>query len=77
MLHQNILAHCFEKKTGVNYTTYLRNYRINKAKKLLIGSNLRLYEIAEKAGYSDPKYFSRVFREVTGQLPDEYRKMNK
>lgn len=71
------LGTLFREKTGVNYTTYLRNYRINKAKKLLIGSNLRLYEISEKAGYSDPKYFSRVFREVTGQLPDEYRKMNK
>jgi hypothetical protein len=33
-----------------------------------------LYEIAEKTGYSDPKYFSKVFREATGLTPAEYRK---
>ena len=48
-----------------------------KAKKLLIGTELKLYEIAEKVGYSTPKYFSKIFKEVTGQLPADYRKLNK
>lgn len=71
------LSTLFRDKTGTNFTTYLRNYRINKAKELLIGTQLKLYEVAEKVGYSDPKYFSRVFRKCIGQLSAEYRRMNR
>lgn len=67
----------FHKEMGVNFSTYIKNFRMSKAKELLIGTQLRLYEIAEKVGYSDPKYFSRVFKETTGQLPADYRKTHK
>lgn len=42
-----------------------------------LGTQLKLYEIAQLVGYTDAKYFSRVFRECTGQLPAEYRKTYK
>ena len=61
----------------MNFSAYIRNFRITKAKELLIGTSLKLYEIAEKVGYSDAKYFSRVFKETTGQLPADYRKTHK
>ena len=64
----------FHKETGENFSTYIRNYRIGKAKELLVGTGMKLYEIAERVGYADPKYFSKVFRDVTGMLPAEYRK---
>ena len=64
----------FHKETGMTYSAYIKDYRISKAKELLISTNMKLYEIAEKVGYQDPKYFSKVFREVTGQLPAEYRR---
>lgn len=64
----------FHKETGTTFSAYIRNYRIAKAKELLLGTSLKLYEIAERVGYSDPKYFSKVFRDVTGQLPADYRK---
>ena len=64
----------FHKEMGITFSTYMKNYRINKAKELLCGTHLKLYQIAAKVGYSDPKYFSKVFREVTGQLPADYRK---
>lgn len=67
----------FHKEMGVTFSSYMKNYRIKKAKELLIGTDLKLYEIAEKVGYSDSKYFGQVFRECTGQLPTEYRKANK
>lgn len=67
----------FHREVGVNFSTYLRNYRIGKAKELLCGTTLKLYEIAERVGYADPKYFSKVFREATGVLPAEYRKTYK
>lgn len=67
----------FHKEVGVSFSSYMKEYRIQKAKKLLLGTNLKLYEIADQVGYSDPKHFSKVFREITGQLPAEYRKLNK
>lgn len=67
----------FRKEKGVTFSNYMKECRITKAKKLLIGSKMKVFEIADKLGYSDAKYFSRVFRESTGQLPAEYRKMNK
>lgn len=67
----------FHKETGVTFSAYIKNYRITKAKELLVGTSLKLYEIAERVGYFDPKYFSKVFRDVTGQLPAEFRKSSK
>lgn len=67
----------FNKEIGTNFSSYLTNYRINKAKGLLIGTELKLYEIADLVGYNDAKYFSRVFKKTTGQLPAEYRNIYK
>lgn len=66
----------FRMETGVTFSNYMRDYRVSKAKELLLGTNLKLYEIADKVGYNDPKYFSRVFKESTGYIPADYRKMN-
>lgn len=71
------LSSQFHKATGETFSAYMRNYRMQKAKELLLGTQMKLYEIAEAVGYSDGKYFSRVFRECTGCLPAEYRKRNK
>ena len=68
------LGTLFHREVGTSFSTYIRNIRIDKAKELLCGTQLKLYEIAEATGYSDPKYFSKVFREVTGFTPAEYRK---
>lgn len=64
----------FHQVVGETFSTYIRNYRISKAKELLLGTQLKLNQIAMKVGYSDPKYFSQVFKKVTGQLPGEYRR---
>ncbi|MCR4740855.1 MAG: response regulator, partial [Lachnospiraceae bacterium] len=58
------LGTLFRKETGVTFSTYIKKYRIQKAKELLIGTSLKLYEIADRVGYSDPKYFSKVFRDT-------------
>lgn len=67
----------FHRVTGETFSVYMRNYRIQKAKELLLGTQMKIYEIAEAVGYSDGKYFSKVFRECIGCLPAEYRKSNK
>ena len=67
----------FRRETGVNFSIFIRDLRIAKAKELLIGSNMKQYEIAEQVGYSDSKYFGRVFKETVGLSPAEFRKANK
>ena len=67
----------FHKEVGMTFSAYIRNWRINKAKELLCSTDLKQYQVAELVGYADPKYFSKVFKEVTGQLPAEYRKTYK
>lgn len=67
----------FHKELGMSFKAYIKDVRINKAKELLRSTSLKLYEIAEKVGYTDAKYFSKVFKETTGQLPADYRKTSK
>lgn len=76
-LTQEYLGAQFHKELGENFSTYIRNYRLAKAKELLIGTQLKQYEIAEKTGYTDAKYFARVFKESVGMSPAEYRKANR
>ncbi len=71
---EEYLSTQFKKETGSSFSETIRKYRIEKVKKLLLETHLKLNQIAELAGYSDPKYMSRVFRKVVGMLPDEYRK---
>lgn len=66
----------FKKETGIGFTETVRKYRVERIKELLLGTRLKLRQIAELTGYSDSKYMSRVFREETGMLPTEFRKMS-
>lgn len=67
----------FHREAGENFNSYIRNFRIQKAKELLISTDMKLFEIASAVGYADPKYFSKVFKEINGQLPAAYRKIHK
>ncbi len=63
-------------KSVLNTTpnNYLLNLRIEKAKALLGGPNPYIAEIAYACGFSDPRYFSRCFKKLTGVTPTEYSK---
>ncbi|MBU3877490.1 response regulator [Faecalicatena sp. AGMB00832] len=63
----------FKAETGVTFNSYLTNYRIQKAVELLTKTELKVYEVAEKVGYSNLSYFSRVFKKVTGVNPFFYK----
>lgn len=52
---------------------YIINLRILAAKSLLVGTDAGMAEIAEKSGFSDVFYFSKMFRKKTGMTPGEYR----
>ena len=52
---------------------YVTNLRIQKAKELLAGDGGSMKEICAAVGYSDPNYFSRIFKKNVGVTPTEYR----
>lgn len=73
---EEYLSSQFKKETGNNFTEIVRKYRIGKIKELLRTTKLKMNQIAELVGYSDPKYMSKVFKEEEGVLPTEYRRMS-
>lgn len=62
----------FKEHTGVNFNDYLRRLRMEEAKKLLAKGLYKVYEVAERVGYRDVKYFMRHFKADTGLSPTEY-----
>ena len=50
--------------------------RIEKSKKLLADTDLKIYEVAEKVGYTDTRYFSEIFQRSTGKTPSQYRSLH-
>lgn len=68
------LSRLFTKEIGKSFSDYLKEYRIDKAKNLLVNDKLKIYEVAEMVGYGDPKYFCKVFKKVSGMSPKEYMK---
>lgn len=68
------LSALFRKIAKVSFSDYLADQRIQKARALLRGSPLKVYEVAELVGYSNPQYFNQAFKKRTGQSPHQYRK---
>ncbi|MEA4890079.1 MAG: response regulator [Clostridiaceae bacterium] len=64
----------FKEETGKTFIEYLTDVRIEKAKDLLVNSDMMLYMIAERVGYENPAYFTVAFKKSTGMKPKEYRK---
>ena len=64
----------FQKKHGQSFKDYLTSYRISKAEGLLMNTELKIVDIAEKVGYKDTDYFIKKFIEANGCTPSKYRK---
>jgi len=67
------LSLLFKTNTGKTFIEQLTNIRMDKAKDMLKSTSLRNYEVAEKVGYHDSRYFSQIFKKKVGVSPSEYR----
>lgn len=73
---KNYFCWLFKKETGKSIWNYLTKIRLNEAKKLLLETDMKTYEIAFKVGYDNPSYFSKIFKKLEKLTPNEYREKN-
>ena len=64
-----LFKQCFQ----VNFSAYLNDYRIAKAKELLANTEMGVKDVSSACGYADSSYFARVFKRQTGLTPSDYR----
>lgn len=65
---------CFHNTIRITPIQYLKQYRIQRAARLLATTDLKIMDIAARCGFQEMSYFSRTFRQIMGCLPREYRR---
>ena len=75
-LSANYLSDLLKKETGMNAQDHIHYYLIEEAKNILLNSSTSVSEIAYSLGFEYPQYFSKLFKQKTGQTPIEYRNLN-
>ncbi|HZG78629.1 MAG TPA: helix-turn-helix domain-containing protein [Paenibacillus sp.] len=75
LVHLNpfYLSRLYKLRTGTTISDYVTAARMEAARELLLGSNLKIHEIAERVGYENSTYFTRVFKKKHKSTPQEYR----
>lgn len=66
--------HLFKEQTGITFSNYLVQCKIEEAKSLLGGSNMSIYHVGYHSGFMSQSYFGSIFRKYTGMTPREYRR---
>ncbi|WP_261305274.1 helix-turn-helix domain-containing protein [Paenibacillus andongensis] len=72
-MNYSYFSKLFKERIGLTFTAYLTKIRMEEAQKLLKDPALRIHEISEKVGYSNPYHFSRAFKNHCGISPKEFR----
>lgn len=75
-LHPAYLSRIFKQTTNITITEYLSNARMEKAKKLLTETNMKIQDISLSVGIDSPIYFGRLFKKETSMTPLEFRQHN-
>lgn len=73
-ISESYLGKLFRQKTDYTFLEWLTFYRLKASLRLLRDENCKIYEVAERIGYNDAKYFSKVFLRVTGLHPMDIRR---
>ena len=73
-LSPQYISQLFKTEIGVGFLAYLTNIRMERAKKLLLTTNLSIAEVSEQSGYADYRVFTKVFKKSEGITPSQYRR---
>jgi len=69
------LSRLFSSKVGLCFSDYLQNVRVEQSLKILANTDAKLFEVAQLVGYSDIKFFTKVFKKKMNMTPGKYRKL--
>lgn len=72
-LNATYLSQLFKGESGCNYSDYVTDARMERAKWLLCHTQLKIYDVARLSGHQSPKHFMLVFKQQTGMTAGEYR----
>ena len=72
-LSHEYFSRLFKEEVGENFSTYLTLYRMNKARELIKGTDMKISQIAMEVGYSNPGYFSKNYKKYMGTSPEDDR----
>lgn len=72
-VNSSYLSSLFKKETGVTLTEYVNKKRVERAKELLLSTNLQIQNISQRCGILDVNYFTKTFKKHTGLTPKKYR----
>ena len=72
-IRRSYLSQAVNRCTGGNFTSFINEYRVKEAVRLMSNTHLSIKEIAYKAGFNDRISFYRVFKKLTGFSPDAFR----
>lgn len=72
--NEKYLSTRFTKEAGTTFSAYLTDLRMQKAKNLMVSTDLRMYEISERVGYHNVEHFNRMFKKSFGVSPGDFRK---
>jgi YesN/AraC family two-component response regulator len=73
-LSESHFSTTFTKEVGETFTDYLTKLRLEKAKELITTTNMKLYEVCERVGYTNAEHFSRIFKKTVGCSPKDYKR---
>lgn len=66
-------SHFYKEETGINFIDHLVAIRVEKAKEYLSNADASVKDVAKQVGYSDPNYFSKLFKKITGLTATEFK----
>lgn len=75
-MNANYFSQVFKQETGENLIDYINRIRIEIARECLKYGNDKIYEVAEKVGIPDSKYFCKLFKSMVGISPQKFKKSN-
>ena len=74
---KSYLCRVFKQAYGITPVTFLLNFRISKAKQLLISTDMKIRLLAAECGFNDTSYFCMMFKKSEGMTPEEFRTLHK
>lgn len=76
-LSPNYFSSLFKKEMDISFVDYVTQKRVERAKEMLMNTDLKTWEVAERTGFVNDSYFSKTFKRITGKSPSFFRKREK